>query len=902
MMGAMGAKTMAVDPSPAPGEGRRAAAGRGRVVHALLLLALLLSPVAAGAQDAGGLYDRPVLAIDPGMHTATINRLSVDREGRYAVTGAEDKTVRVWEVATGKLLRAIRLPAGPGNVGKVYAVALSPDGATIAAGGWATAGPPTHIYLFDRAGGRMTGRLGGLPSVALHLVFSPAGDRLAATLGGGGGVRLYHRNAGGGWVEAARDTDYGDASYVAAFAADGRLATTSLDGHVRLYDPDLKLIAKRATTSGKWPTGVAFSPAGDKLAVGFQDTTAVEILNGRDLTPRPGPDVSNMDALGSFYGRPFLSSVAWSSDGSYLYAGGSYQRSGNFLLRTSGVTPVIRWGEGGKRERRFFPTNAVSAIAGIAPLSEGGVLAAGMDPSLHRISADGETVWARQPTQADFRGQRIKLMVSADGGAVDFGYQEWGGAPARFDARTLAPITLNPPADGMTRPPKQDGLPVADWVNAYRPTLAGEPLPLQAYEMSRALVVAPDEKSFVLGTDYWLRAFAADGKQLWRRPVPGTTWAVNISADGKFVVAAYADGTIRWHNLSDGAELLAFMPLADRTNWVAWTPEGFYAATPGARGALQWHVNDREKPWDTTPVSFPVSEIAELFRPDAIKLVLRAGETARALGLADMAKAREAVRLRAGGAAPGARLHVLAVGVDDYGDKAKSLKLDYAARDAKFVRDALIGEKGGIYADVKSRLITDKEATNKEILRALKDMRTAMASGEQKDAAVIHISAHGLMVDGQFHLLTHGVNLRDDVDLQTDALPVGKLQHELLELAKLGRVLVLLDTCHSGALSGLGTMADPKQLAKQLAVDARITVLTASAADQTAKESRSLGHGVFTAAVLEALDRADDNKNGVITVGEFAGYVKARARTLNPDQEPEVTMLHDGDLFTARVR
>ena len=121
----------------------------------------------------------------------------MDRDGRYAVTGSDDKTVRVWEVATGKLLRTIRLPAGPGNVGKVFAVALSPDGTTIAAGGWTkgVAGEE-QIYLFDRAGGRMTGRLGGLPDAVFHLAFSPNGDRLAATLASGG-LRLYRRNAGG---------------------------------------------------------------------------------------------------------------------------------------------------------------------------------------------------------------------------------------------------------------------------------------------------------------------------------------------------------------------------------------------------------------------------------------------------------------------------------------------------------------------------------------------------------------------------------------------------------------------------------------------------------------------------------------------------------------------------------
>ena len=82
------------------------------------------------------LYEQPVLVVDPGMHTATINSVAVDAAGRLAVTGSDDKTVRVWSLADGKLLRTIRMPAGPGNVGKIYAVAISPDSDLVAAGGW----------------------------------------------------------------------------------------------------------------------------------------------------------------------------------------------------------------------------------------------------------------------------------------------------------------------------------------------------------------------------------------------------------------------------------------------------------------------------------------------------------------------------------------------------------------------------------------------------------------------------------------------------------------------------------------------------------------------------------------------------------------------------------------------
>src|SRR4051812_20819163 len=96
-----------------------------RFGFALVLILLLCAAETIAADQpptaAPGLYDRPILVIDPGMHTGPIRRAGADARGRWAVTGSHDKTVRVWSLAYGTLLRTIRLPAGPGNVGKVYA-------------------------------------------------------------------------------------------------------------------------------------------------------------------------------------------------------------------------------------------------------------------------------------------------------------------------------------------------------------------------------------------------------------------------------------------------------------------------------------------------------------------------------------------------------------------------------------------------------------------------------------------------------------------------------------------------------------------------------------------------------------------------------------------------------------
>ncbi|MFM7648022.1 MAG: WD40 repeat domain-containing protein, partial [Cyanobium sp.] len=169
---------------------------------------------------------KPFPAIEAGMHTAAISRIAVDRAGRWAVTASDDKTARIWNLATGQLERVLRVPLGEGAEDKLYAVALSPDGALVALGGWTSPdGLNTSIYLFDRASGRLLQRLAGLPNVALHLAFAADGRRLAASLGANG-IRVYGATGQGAWAQVAADGDYGDQSYSVEFDAAGRLLAT----------------------------------------------------------------------------------------------------------------------------------------------------------------------------------------------------------------------------------------------------------------------------------------------------------------------------------------------------------------------------------------------------------------------------------------------------------------------------------------------------------------------------------------------------------------------------------------------------------------------------------------------------------------------------------------------------
>src|SRR4051794_5626429 len=114
----------------------RSRRGQARPVTAALgFLLALWTGLAASAADCPAralLYERAVLVVDPGMHTAPITSTAVDAAGQFAVTGSYDRTVRIWSVANGKLLHTIRMPAGPGNTGRMYAVAITSDGTLVA--------------------------------------------------------------------------------------------------------------------------------------------------------------------------------------------------------------------------------------------------------------------------------------------------------------------------------------------------------------------------------------------------------------------------------------------------------------------------------------------------------------------------------------------------------------------------------------------------------------------------------------------------------------------------------------------------------------------------------------------------------------------------------------------------
>jgi WD40 repeat protein len=567
----------------------------------------------------------PVLRIEPGMDTGTIWRIATDREGRWVATASEDKTVRIWELPAGTLRNVLRPPIGSGNEGKLYALDVSPDGTKVAAAGWTTAGDRDQgAYLFDRASGRLLRRLTGAPNVIKHLGFSPDGRWLAAALGAGHGVMIWSLASD---QPALHSPSYGADSLQLDWAPDGRLVTSALDGQIRLYrivESQLVELAKVTAPGGRQPVGVSFAPGGNQIAIAYADSPKVDVLDGLTLQRVFSAETRDLGA------QPLVN-VAWAADGRSLYAAGAAGRQGRRIVR--------HWPDEGRGSPRDTLTLADS-VMGLAALPQGGLLVAGAGPEWGEVGEDER--WRPLGVRAslDFRDSASSgaLLVSADARALQFPSTAGGREPWRFD---LANRLLHPGADAGLRAALTKALPVSDWAGTSHPRLGSKPLPLQAGETAFSLAVKPDARGFALGTQWSLRQFDALGQLVWSQSAPAPVWAVNIPARGNIVVAAYGDGTLRWHRQADGEELLALFIHADHRRWVLWTPSGYYDASPGGEELIGWHLN--RGPADSADF-FPVARFRERFnRPDVIDQILETLDEDVAVTRADAARSVKAV-------------------------------------------------------------------------------------------------------------------------------------------------------------------------------------------------------------------------------------------------------------------
>ncbi|HEV2677056.1 MAG TPA: caspase family protein [Aliidongia sp.] len=545
------------------------------------VLALFWALAPAGAQEPP---QTPFLRIEAGGHTGAVPRLAVDASGHLMASAGYDKTIRLWSLPDGREKSVLRPPIGAKEEGEIYAVALTPDGHRVFAGG-ATGGAWSStfcIYIFDADKGVLVSLLPGLPAPVSDLAVSPDGSRFAAALMQGG-IRVWDAASG----KALFDDRMIDGPVRAIlFDRQNRLFATSSDGKVRAYGADGKKSAELQPEPGLRPWGLALSPDGGLLGVAYENADKqghlhVDVLNAQSLKPVFAPDTTGLQGAG-------LLALAWVADDR-----GSVQLMAGGYARTSAGNVLRRWGDFGLGPASDLPA-AHDTILHILAVPGGGAVYSTEDPGWGRIGADGKVALKPDPPLADLRPARSgRFAVSTNGETVEF---STGKGILRFDAATrqLTAIT-NTDANLAATRPTAPGLAPSGWQDSNAPRLGSAAVALDKAEFARSLTILPGDERVLIGTDTHLRLVARDGKPIASVAVPAAAWAVTTSSDGHLAIAALLDGTIRWYGLTADAPLserAALFTHGDGARWTLFTPEGLFDhADRGGAELIGVHLN-----------------------------------------------------------------------------------------------------------------------------------------------------------------------------------------------------------------------------------------------------------------------------------------------------------------------
>jgi WD40 repeat protein/serine/threonine protein kinase/tetratricopeptide (TPR) repeat protein len=492
----------------------------------------------------------------PLQHRKPVIAVAFSPLGNTVLTGCEDGTAQIWDPTTGQ-------PIGPPlqHTSAVLSVTFHPDGKIVVTGCRDRMG-----RLWDAETGRPIGKPMQHPNVVNGVVFSPDG-RTLLTASYNGGARLWDpvsgRPMGPPMIQVLGLRS-------AAFSPDGRTLVTGSDGGLALL---------RDAASGQ-PLVPVMQHSADVKAVAFSPDGKTILTGSRDAKARLW-DSATGQLLGLLEHQGPVVAVA-------------FDPKGRTLLTASEDGTV-----------RIWDANSGSVVAQVLEFPCADSMFILGHAARVVLSCPAETNYQRylqlwDPTTSHPIGARI----AQPGGNFYWLFTQDGQilltieadhTTRRWDATTgaqlglIAPINWSVPTVDSTLSPDgkcllmggKDGTAwiwdiAAGAVRARSPALAGS---------VDAVAFSPDGKTILTGLEVgevqlWDAAtFAPLGKPF---PHPGAVARVCFSPDGSSILVSGEDGTARLWDLSTRTRRLAPLSHEDQGGWMyglGFSPDGKIIAT-----------------------------------------------------------------------------------------------------------------------------------------------------------------------------------------------------------------------------------------------------------------------------------------------------------------------------------